>query len=63
MTREIISKAYAYQFLKKVYPLKPGDTITFQLSEALFVLGYKGNSYSGEINEFIKELKEETRRW
>jgi len=63
MKHETINKARAYQILKKAYPLKPGDTITFEISEALFVLDYRSGSDSKEVNEFIKNLKEETRRW
>ncbi len=59
MKRELISKQYAKQILKKAYPLEPGDTISFQVSEALFVLEYSGNSYSAEVNEFIKNIKVE----
>ena len=58
MKHEIISKAYAYQILRKAFPLKNGDNITFEICEALLILHYKGNSYSCEINEFIKNLKD-----
>lgn len=63
MTHETIGKAYAYQILKEAYPLKPGDTVTFLISEALFVLEYQGSSDSADVNLFIERLRDNTRRW
>ena len=63
MAKEMISKEYAKQILKKAYPLVPGDSMSFTISEALFVLEYSGSSYSDEVNEFIKTLKVDKSRF
>ncbi len=59
MTHEMISKQDAKYILKKAYPLVPGDSLSFAISEALFVLEYSGSSYSDEVNVFIKNIKVE----
>ncbi len=63
MVHEIISKEYAKYILKKAYPLVSGDSMSFTISEALFVLEYSGSSYSDEVNEFIKTLKVDKSRF
>jgi len=54
---ELINKEYAIHILKKAYPMQVGDWITFEISEALLVLGYVGGTLSTEVNEFIKKLE------
>ena len=52
----IMDKKEAKEILKKLYPLKPGDVVSFLISEALLAVDFKGSSYATEVKEFIVNL-------
>ena len=63
MKKETMSKARAYQILKNAYPVQIQDWITFDVCEALLIMGYRGDSIATEVNEFIKKLQDTGRKW
>jgi len=63
MKKELMSKARAYQVLKQAYPVHTQDWMTFDVCEALLIMGFKGDSRAVEVNKFIEKLQDTGVSW
>jgi len=61
--KESMSKAWAYQILKQAYPVHIQDWMTFDICEALLIMGFKGDSRAVEVNKFIEKLQDTGVSW